>query len=168
MANDLTDTGAYAYRQTDLVSVVYQVAEDNDIELPSNTPNQLFQLFSIARGNARASDDLTAADPSALITGNMVGNWPTAAPDAVQDAQPLYMAKAQFSYTNAIGEQSIGWVTINNMTAVPPTAGNLANRLQGVAQQQYSMTPHEGGSPKTDAEVMTDFGDILSMHIYAV
>lgn len=168
VANDTQPDGSYTYRSTDLVSIAYQVAEDNDVTLPSNTPQQLLQLFSVARGNARASDDLTAADPTASITGSMVGNWPTAAPESVQDVQPLYMAKGQFTYTNALGEQQTGWVTITNITAIPPTAGNLANRLQGAAQQQYSLTPQEGGTPKTDAEVMTEFGELTSMQLYAV
>jgi hypothetical protein len=167
-ATALDPDGGYAYRSTDMISAAAQIMTDTGQSLSMGTSRQLMQLFSIARGNANASDQLSNAEATAQITGSMVGNWPTAAPLSVQDIQPEYMAKGQFTYVNALGEQQTGWITLTGITQLPPTAGNLALRLTGAAQQAYSMTPEEGGTPKTDAEVMAEFGELTSMQIYAV
>jgi len=98
----------------------------------------------------------------------MISQWPTAAPLSIQSVQPEYTAKAQFTYTNMIGEISTGWVTLTGISQLPPTVGNLQLRLQGAAMQSYTQTPDEGGTPKTDAEVMAEFGEFTDLQLYAV
>lgn len=167
-ATTLTETGAYAYTSGDLVSAVNASLRSAGQSGSFLLNNQLTSLFSIARGNASAASQLMNAAADAQITSAMIGAWPTAAPAGVQAAQPEYMAKAQFTYTNAIGEQSTGWVTMTGITQLPPSAGNLALRMRGIAESQYAMTPEEGGTPKTDAEVMTEFGEFTDLQLYAV
>lgn len=160
--------GAYLYRSTDVVAAASQLARDAGAALSFAEASAIPGLFGLARGNARAADALTTADLTAGIDASMVGEWPTAAPLGVQAAQPKYMAKAQFTYTNALGEQNTGWVTITGITQLPTSVGNLQLRLQGAAMSAYTVTPSEGGTPKTDAEVMTAFGDFTSIQLYAV
>jgi hypothetical protein len=97
----------------------------------------------------------------------MVGEWPTAPSLDIQAAQPVYMAKAQFDYINALGETQSGWVTITGINQLPSTVGNLQLRLQGVALSQYTQTKSQGGTPLTDAEVMTEFSGFTSIQLYA-
>lgn len=167
-ASALSEDGGYAYTSSTLIAAVNQIARETGTSLPFQINSQLTSLFSLARGNARAADTLTAASGNTIVNTGMVGEWPTIASPEVFGAQPTYMAKASFTYTNAIGETSTGWVTLTNMTQLPPTAGNLRLRLQGAAQSAYSRTPQEGGTPGTDAEVMTEFGDFTSIQLYAV
>lgn len=162
------DDGSYAYTSSDTLAAAAALARAAGQSLPFQAGSQITQLFSVARGNANAADQLMTAAADASITGRMIGTWPTSAPPDVQAAQPEYMAKAQFTYTNMVGEQSTGWVTMTGITQLPPSTGNLALRMQGIAQQQYAMTPEEGGTPKTDAEVMAEFGEFTDLQLYAV
>lgn len=167
-ASAIDESGGYAYTSSDLLSAAADLSRQAGTPLTFQAGSQLTSLFAMARGNARASDELTSASGSSILNTGMVGEWPTAATMAGQSIQPVYMARASFTYTNAIGEQSNGWVTLTNMSQIPPTAGNLRLRLQGAATSAYSKTPQEGGTPKTDAEVMTDFGDFTSIELFAV
>lgn len=160
--------GGYTYTVTDLVTAVSQVARDAGQSLSFQAGSQLGSLFAIARANDRAASELLSAAPDSRIKTSMIGSWPTAAPASVQATQPEYMAKAQFTYTNALGEISTGWITMSGITHLPPSVSNLVLRMQGAAQQQYAKTPEEGGTPKTDAEVMTDFGEFTDLQLYAV
>ena len=167
-ASAIAEDGGYAYTSSDLLVAASQLAREAGTPLSFQASSQLTSLFSLARANARASDTLTTANASSVLNTGMVGSWPTAASPDIQGAQPSYMARAAFTYTNAIGEQSTGWITLTNMTQLPPTVGNLNLRLQGAAQSAYSRTPEEGGTPRTDAEVMTEFGDFTSIQLFAV
>jgi len=167
-ATAIGESGGYAFTSTDLLRAAGELARNVGQRVSFQQGIQLRSLFSLARGNARASDTLTAASGSSRVSTGMIGSWPTAASPDVANAQPSYMARAQFTYTNAIGEQSNGWITLTNLTQMPPTVGNLRLRLQGAAQSAYSRTPEEGGTPRTDAEVMTEFGDFTSIQLYAV
>ena len=160
--------GSYAYTSTELVSAAAEAARSVGQSISFQQGSQLVSLFGIARSADRANTTLAEADTEAAITSAMFSNWPTAAPLTVQDVQTEYMAKAQFTYTNQIGEISTGWVTLTGMTQLPPSVGNLQLRLQGAAMQAYSQTPDEGGTPKTDAEVMASFGDFTDVQLYAV
>jgi len=160
--------GSYAYTVTDLISAAAAAAQATGQPFTFTTSSQLSTLFGLARVASRASDELQAADTSAPITTSMWTDWPTAAPISVQDVQPEFMARAQFSYTNAIGEQSTGWVTITGMTQTPQTQGQLLNLLQGAAMTSYSTSPDEGGSPTSDAEVMQEFGEFTDVQLFAV
>lgn len=162
------DSGAYAYRSSDVVAAASQLAAESGAALSFNEASAIPSLFSLARSNARAADNLTSADLSLGIDSSMVGEWPTAASLAVQAAQPVYMAKASFDYINALGETQTGWVTMTGITQLPTTVGNLQLRLQGAALSSYTTTKTEGGTPLTDAEVMTEFGDFTSIQLYAV
>lgn len=160
--------GSYAYTTTDLVSAVAEALAATGESVSFQTASQLGSLFGIARTASRANDALMAAEPDSPITSDMFTAWPTAAPVGVQDAQPEFFARAQFTYTNALGEQSAGWVSITGLTQIPPSQANLLNRLQGAAMTAYSVAPDEGGSPTSDAEVMQAFGDFTDVQLYAV
>lgn len=162
------EAGNYQYRSTDLVSAVSAALSAQGQSASFQTNSQLVTLFGMARVSDRANTNLFNASPDQVIDSGMFSNWPTAAPVSVQDAQPEYMARASFTYTNQIGEISTGWVTLTGITQLPPTQGNLALRLQGAAMQAYTQTPDEGGTPKTDAEVMASFGQFTDLQLYAV
>lgn len=167
-ATQRDESGAYTYRSSDVVSAAAELAREAGQSLSFGYFSAITTLFGMARGNANAANALTSADLLSSIDASMIGAWPTAAPLDVQAAQPSYMAKAEFSYVNALGDQSTGWVTLTGMTQLPSTVNGLQLRLQGAALTAYSQTPSEGGSPTTDAEVMTAFGDFLSIQLYAV
>jgi hypothetical protein len=162
-----TDQGAYAFRSTDVVAAASQLAREAGSALTFAEAGAIPGLFSLARSNARAADALATADLTLGIDASMVGEWPTAPSLAVQAAQPSYMAKAQFDYINALGETQTGWVTITGITQLPSTVGNLQLRLQGAALSSYTATKADGGTPLTDAEVMTQFMDFTSIQLFA-
>lgn len=160
--------GGYAYTVADVQAAASEILAESGQSRPFSLGPQLSTLFGIARANDRAIGNLTAAAPGDTIDTSMVANWPTAAPEFISDIQPEFMAKASFTYTNAIGEQSNGWITITGMSQLPPTPANLLLRLQGAAQSAYAQTPEEGGTPRTDAEVMAEFGEFTDYQIFAV
>ena len=163
-----TEDGGYQFTVADVQAAASQIAAESGQSRTFTEATQLSTLFGMARAADRAITTLTGASPTDTIASGMVATWPTAAPAFISDVQPEYMAKASFTYTNAIGEQSQGWITITGITQLPPTVGNLQLRLQGAAQSHYAQTPDEGGTPKTDAEVMTEFGEFTSVQLYAV
>lgn len=160
--------GSYAYNSFDLVSAVNDALRSAGQPGSFQVNQQLTTLFGIARVADVAAANLLAASPEDQITTSMWTDWPTAAPIGVQDVQPEFMARAQFSYTNALGEQSTGWITLTGLTQMPTSQGNLLNRLQGAAMTSYATPPDEGGSPTSDAEVMAEFGDFLDVQLFAV
>lgn len=162
------EQGNYQFRSTDLVSAVSEALSAQGQSASFQTNSQLVTLFGLARASDRANVALFNASPDQIIDSTMVSQWPTAAPISIQDAQPEFMARGAFTYTNQIGEISTGWVTLTGITQLPPTQGNLALRLQGAAMQAYTQTPDEGGTPKTDAEVMASFGEFTDIQLYAV
>lgn len=162
------EDGGYLYTVADVQAAASQIAAETGQSRTFTEATQLSTLFGMARAADRAITELTGAQAGDSINTGMIATWPTAAPTIVADIQPEYMAKASFTYTNALGEQSDGWITITGITQLPPTVGNLQLRLQGAAQSAYAQTPEEGGTPKTDAEVMVEFGDFTSVQLYAV
>ena len=162
------EDGGYLYDVAHVHEAASIILAEAGQPRPFSLGPQLSQLFGIARANDRALTTLGAAAPDATITGSMVAQWPTAAPEFVADVQPEFMAKASFTYTNRIGQQSEGWVTLTGIGQLPPTVGNLQLRLQGAAMAAYAVSPEEGGTPKTDAEVMAEFGDFTSVQLFAV
>lgn len=167
-ATKVAEDGSYAYNSQVLISTANQIARDAGTSLSPAVNRQLTTLFSLARGNQVAATNLTTANPATSITSAMVGEWPTVAEPAVFNAQPMYLAKAQFTYTNMLGEQQAGWISITGITQLPTSTGNLANRLQGAAMSQYSKSAEEGGTPKTDAEMLAEFGEFTEIQLYAI
>lgn len=167
-ASAKTPDGGYAYTSAQLNEAVSEALSAAGQTASFQTYQQLPVLFGMARANDRAATNLFSAAQEQQISSDMVAAWPTAAPVSIQDVQPEYMAKAQFTYTNQIGEISTGWVTLTGITQLPPSVGNLQLRLQGAAMQNYTQTPDEGGTPKTDAEVMAEFGEFTDVQLYAV
>lgn len=163
-----TEDGGYAYTVADVQAAASAILAETGQPRPFSLGPQLSTLFGMARGNDRAFGELGQAAPGASIESRMVGVWPTAAPEFVADVQPEYLARASFTYTNTIGEQSTGWISLTGITQLPPTVGNLQLRLQGAAMAAYSVSPEEGGTPKTDAEVMTEFGEFTSVQLFGV
>jgi len=162
------EQGGYQFRSTDLVAAVSAALSAQGESASFQTNSQLVTLFGLARASDRANVNLFNATAEQSIESGMISQWPTAAPLSIQSVQPEYTAKAQFTYTNMIGEISTGWVTLTGISQLPPTVGNLQLRLQGAAMQSYTQTPDEGGTPKTDAEVMAEFGEFTDLQLYAV
>lgn len=165
-AGTKTDSGAYAYTSTDVVSAAAQIYREAGQALTFAETSAIPGLFSMARSQFRSADALFAADNRATITSSMIGEWPTAPSLAVQAAQPMYMAKAQFTYTNALGVESTGWISVTGITQLPTSAGGLRLMLQGKAMQAYATPPGSGGTPTTDAEVMTEWGAFTQIQLY--
>lgn len=163
-----TEDGGYAYTVADVQAAASAILAEAGQSRPFSLGPQLSSLFGMARAADRAITTLAEAGGNDTITSSMVAAWPTAAPEFISDAQPEYMAKASFTYTNNLGEQSTGWITMTGITQIPPTPNNLRLRLQGAAQQAYATGPEEGGTPRTDAEVMAEFGDFTSVQLFAV
>lgn len=162
------EDGGYAYTVADVQAAASQILAEAGQPRPFSLGPQLSSLFGMARANDRAIGELAGAAAGDSITSRMVGAWPTAAPEFVADVQPEYLAKASFTYTNMIGEQSTGWISLTGLSQLPPTVANLQLRLQGAAMAAYAVGPEEGGTPKTDAEVMAEFGDFTSVQLFAV
>ena len=163
-----TDQGTYAYTSNDVVQAANAIYKEAGQALTFAESTGIPGLFSMARAQQRSADALFTADAMSSIDASMISEWPTAAPLSVQAVQPEYMAKAEFTYTNAIGEQTTGWITLTGITQLPTTVGNLQLRLQGLAISSYSTPPDQNGTPKTDAEVMTAFGSFTQIQLYAV
>jgi hypothetical protein len=162
------EDGGYLYTVADVQSAASAILAEAGQPRPFSLGPQLSSLFGMARSADRAFSNLAEAGGNDTITSAMVATWPTAAPEFISDVAPEFMAKASFTYTNALGEQSTGWITMTGLSQIPPTPNNLRLRLQGAAQQAYAATPDEGGSPTTDAEVMSEFGDFTSVQLFAV
>lgn len=167
-ASTKAEDGGYLYTAAQLNEAVSEALRAVGETASFQTYQQLPVLFGMARASDQANTNLFNASPEQIIDATMVSQWPTAAPISEQAAQPEFMARGSFTYTNQIGEISTGWVTLTGITQLPPTQGNLALRLQGAAMQAYTQTPDEGGTPKTDAEVMAAFGEFTDLQLYAV
>lgn len=162
------EDGGYAYSVADVQAAASAILAEAGQSRPFSLGPQLSTLFGMARANDRAITSLAEAGPGESIRSSMVATWPTAAPSFVADVQPEYMARASFTYTNMLGEQSTGWISLTGITQLPPTTANLQLRLQGAAMASYAQGPEEGGTPKTDAEVMAEFGDFTEVQLFAV
>lgn len=160
--------GGYAYTVADVQAAASQILAEAGQRQTFAQATQISTLFGMARSNDRAIVNLTTAAPDTSINTSMVATWPTAAPEFIADVQPQFMAKASFTYTNVLGEQSEGWISLTGISQMPPTVANLQLRLQGAAQSAYAQSPEEGGTPRTDAEVMSEFGDFTSVQLFAV
>jgi hypothetical protein len=97
----------------------------------------------------------------------MIAQWPTAAGLAMQAAQPSYMAKMQFSYTDNTGQQQTAWFTLSGITELPLTSDSLALRMTGAAISAYTAPQSEGGK-YLPADQMSGFGAIMSLQLYAI
>ena len=167
-ASAKAEDGGYLYTVADVQSAASAILAESGQPRPFSLGPQLSSLFGMARSADRAIGELEAAGGNDTITSGMVATWPTAAPEFISDVAPEFMAKASFTYTNALGEQSTGWITMTGITQIPPTPNNLRLRLQGAAQQSYAVGPEEGGTPNPDAEVMAEFGEFTSVQLFAV
>lgn len=162
------EQGRFAYQVTDVVAAAADLARSAGQSLSFAQGSQISSLFALARGNVRASDTLASAGGQEPIGAGMIGEWPTAASADVQAAQAQYMAKGAFTYTNVLGEQAQGWITLTGISQLPSSVANLQLRMQGAAMSAYSKSPEEGGTPGTDAEVMAEFGDFTDLILYEV
>lgn len=162
-----SDTGGYAYQSSDILSAAAQLAREAGQALSFAEAQGVFGLVSLARSQATAIDALNSAAPGQAIDASMIARWPTAASLEVQAAQPQYMAKAQFTYTNNLGDQATSWITLTGMTELPMSADALALRLTGAAISAYSQPASEGGK-YLPADQMASFGAITQVQLFAV
>jgi hypothetical protein len=124
-------------------------------------------LYGQAVRNAYAAQALTTADLAASIDSSMIGVWPTAAPLITQEAQPAYMAKLGFTYVTVTGETAQAYVTVTGITQVPATVGTLQGMLIGSALTSYT-TPESQGGNYLPGQMLSQFGQVTSMQLYAV
>lgn len=162
-----SESGGYEWSSGLILRAANQQAREFGQPLTFQENTAALKLISMARSMDRAAGNLTAAAPDTAIDSSMIADWPTAAGPAVQAAAPAYMAKAQFTYTDTLGQQQTAWITVTGITQLPDTAGALALRLTGAAIQAYTTPSQEGGN-YLEAEMMSEFGSITSMQLYAV
>ena len=160
-------TGAYAYQSSDIWSAASQIAREAGQSLTALENRGVPGLISLARSQANAIDALNSAPPGAAIDASMIATWPTAASLDVQAAQPQFMAKAQFTYTNNVGEQVQSWITVTNITELPQSADALALRLTGAAISAFTAPQSEGGK-YLPADQMASFVSLNQFQLYAV
>lgn len=166
-ASQRAESGAYQLTSAEVVKLANTAYREAGQALTFAESSAIPALFGMARSQTRAIDNLNAAPPGESIDASMIAQWPTAASPGVQAAQPEYMAKAQFSYTDATGAQQTAWVTITGITEVPLNNDALALRLTGAAISAYTQPQSEGGN-YLPAEQMASFGAITQMQFYAV
>lgn len=160
--------GRYLFGSQDLVSAAAALQREAGSALSFAEASGLPGLFGAARSIDRAAGALNSAGPGTTIDASMIAEWPTAAGLAVQAAQPQYMVKAQISYTDLLGGEQQRWITLSGLTQLPATTDLLSLRVQGSAIQAYTTPPSEGGKYPLPGEMMSAFGEVLSMQIYAV
>jgi hypothetical protein len=127
----------------------------------------LASLYGIATQGARAAQALTTADLGAGIDSSMVGQWPTAASLTSQNLVPAYMAKLGFTYTTVTGETAEAFVTVTGITQLPGTVGTLQGMLIGTALTAYT-TPESQGGNYLPGQMLSQFGQVTSMQLFAV
>ena len=160
-------SGAYQYASSVIIGAAAAVAREYGQALSFLEAQGIPGLISLARSQDRAIGSLNSAAPGQAIDASMIATWPTAASLAVQAAQPEYMAKAQFTYVNNLGEQVTSMITVTGITELPMTADALALRMTGAAISAYSTPASEGGK-YLPADQMASFGQITQLQLYAV
>ena len=165
VAPQRTETGRYAYQSSQILREASLLAEYYDQPLTFTEAQGVFGLISRARSNAVAADALNAAVPGQAIDASMIGQWYTAASLEVQAAQPQYFARAQISFTNAVGEQVTTWFQVKGITELPSSADALALRLTGLAIKAYTTPVSEGGKYEP-AQMMTGEPENTQMPMY--
>lgn len=124
-------------------------------------------LYGLATQGVRAGQALTSAALGASIDSSMIAEWPTAAPLTTQEAQPAYMAKLGFTYTTVTGEIAQAFVTVSGITQLPATVGTLQGMLIGSALTAYT-TPESQGGNYLPGQMLSQFGQVTSMQLFAV
>jgi len=167
VATARSESGSYVHPSSDILSAATNLAREAGQALSTAERRGVFGLVSLARRQAGAIDALNSAGPGQAIDSTMIAAWPTAASLDVQAAQPQYMARAQFTYTNNVGDVATSWITLSGITELPMTADALALRLTGAAISSYSRPASEGGK-YLPAEQMASFGGIIQLQLYTV
>ena len=162
-------SGAYQYASSAIISAASAVAREYGQALSFLEAQGIPGLISLARSQDRAIGSLNSAAPGQAIDASMIATWPTAASLAVQAAQPEYFARAQYTYTNAVGMQDTAWIQLRGITQLPSSADSLALALTGAAISARNEV--QPGTPGLlDAEKMASFGEIIpgTMQLWAM
>lgn len=160
------DTGRAMYTATDVAAVARQLSARAQGAGAFAYRSALSSLYGLARRGYRAADVLTAASLTQTIDASMIGEWPTAAPLTTEAAQPKYMARMQFTFTNQLGEQSTAWMTLSGITQQPITRGDLQTQLIRKATDAYT-TPEDEGGKYLRGEQMAQFGAVLQLQLWS-
>lgn len=160
-----SDTGGYAYQSSDILSAAATLAREAGQALSFTEAQGVFGLVSLARSQANAVSALNSAEPGQAIDTSMIATWPTAASLETQAAQPQYYARAEFTYTNNMGDETSAWISVSGINSLPATADALALRLTGAAISAYAKPEDEGGKYLA-ADQMASFGAITQMQLY--
>jgi len=161
------DTGRSAYTAADVQAAAGELFARASGAEAFAYRSALGVLYGIASSNAYAAQRLAAADLGAGIDAGMVGSWPTAAPLTTQLAQPAYMAKLGFTYVTVTGETAEAFITVTGITELPGSVGTLQGRLIGAALTAYT-TPESQGGNYLPGQMLSQFGEVTSMQLFAV
>lgn len=161
------DTGRSAYTAADVQSAAGELFTRASGAEAFAYRSALGVLYGMASSNAYAAQRLATADLAAGIDSGMIGSWPTAAALTTQLAQPAYMAKLGFSYVTVTGETAEAFITVTGITELPGTVGTLQGMLTGAALTAYT-TPESQGGNYLPGQMLSQFGEVTSMQLFAV
>jgi len=161
------DTGRASYTVTDVQTAAGELFARASGSEAFAYRSALASLYGLAVGNSRAAQALTTADLGASVDASMIGSWPTAAPLTTQQAAPQFMAKMGFTYVTVTGETASAFVTVTGLNQVPFTVGQLQGMLTGAALTAYT-TPESQGGNYLPGQMLSQFGEVTSMQLFAV
>lgn len=161
------DTGRATYTATDVQQAASELFARASGAEAFAYRSALAGLYGTAVRNSYAAQALTTADLGASIDSSMIGTWPTAAPLVTQEVAPMLMAKMGFTYTTVTGEIAEAYITVTGITQVPATVGTLQGMLTGKALTAYT-TPESQGGNYLPGQMLSQFGQVTSMQLYAV
>lgn len=161
-ANAVDATGAYSYTLTDVSSAASELSKSVGGDYANYNPIGISQLFSVARGIAKAGAALGAADPNAQIDESMVAEAPWSRPLADQLAMPSWQARSQVTYVNEAGQQVSEWFTVGIDLVLPSTVGDLQSQVASSLDGMLTAGPTEG-TPRRGQLVSVDSITLLSV-----
>lgn len=86
-------------------------------------------LYGLAVSNRNSMETLNAADPSAILTGEMIGRTLAQRTSVVAAAAPEYVIRLQLFGTDATGNETEQWLSITTVHTLPTTVGTLFTML---------------------------------------
>ena len=161
-ANAVSPTGEYAYTLTDVSSAASSIAKSVGGDYANYNPIGISQLFSVARGIAKAGAALGSANPNDQIDQSMVAEAPWSRSIVDQLAMPSWQARSQVTYVNEAGQQVSEYFTVGIDLVLPSTVGDLQSQISSSLDSMLTAGPTEG-TPRRGQLVSVDSITLLSV-----
>lgn len=161
-AHAVSAAGDFLYTLTDVSSAASAIAKSVGGDYANYNPIGISQLFSVARGIAKAGTSLTAADDAAQIDASMVAEAPWSRPIVDQLASPSWQARSQVTYINEAGQQVTEYFTVGIPLVLPSTVGDLRNQVQSSLDGMLTASSDQG-TPRRGQLVSVDGITLLSV-----